>query len=200
MTCTMRLPLATEHMAAMFGYDENTDELSFTQLAAWPGGQCKFFIVENAPRRMYWMLSNLVTNSQDLLGWSQRMRETGNYGGPGNERRWLLLHYGIDCLNWCLAGCVACWPDSVHCSFMYPSPAIDGDDLVILARSTRDSGDQHDADLRTIHRVRDFRDVAMDLHTGALQEAPLGAPVTVSSPGWHSVRDRRAWTRRRRRC
>jgi hypothetical protein len=114
------------------------------------------------------MLSNLVTNSQDLLGWGERMRETGYHGGPGNERRWLFLHYGIDCLNWFPAGCVARWPDSVHRSFMYPSAVVDGDDLVVLSRTSRDSGDQHDADLCTIHRVCSFRDLATDLHKGGL--------------------------------
>ena len=122
------------------------------------------------PHRMYWMLSNLVTNSQDLVGWGDRMRETKYTGGPGNERRWLFLHYSIDCLNWFPAGCVARWPDSVHRSFMYPSAAIDGDDLVILSRTSRDAENQHDADLCTIHRVRDFRSLAMDLRRGGLAE------------------------------
>jgi hypothetical protein len=119
---------------------------------------------------MYWMLSNLVTNSQDLLGWGRRMRETGYSGGPGNERRWLFLHYSIDCLNWFPAGCVARWPDSVHRSFMYPSAVIDGDDLVVISRTSRDSQNQHDADLCTVHRVRDFRNLAMDLHGGGLHD------------------------------
>ena len=159
---------ATAHMAAVYDYDEEAGELTFTQLSAWPGGQCKFFVVADEERAMYWMLSNLVTNSQDLLGWGQRMRETGYAGGPGNERRWLFLHYSIDCLNWFPAGCVARWPDEPKRSFMYPSGVVDGDDLVILSRSSRDSGDQHDADLCTIHRVENFHNLAMDLHAGGL--------------------------------
>ena len=161
---------ATANIAAVLDYDEAANELRFTQFAAWPGGQCKFFIIHDEPHRMYWMLSNLATNSQDLLGWGDRMRKTKYTGGPGNERRWLFLHYGIDCLNWLPAGCVARWPDSVHRSFMYPSAAIDGDDLVILSRTSRDAEDQHDADLCTIHRVRDFRSLAMDLHRGGLSD------------------------------
>ena len=161
---------ASAHLAAILDYDEEENRLSFTQLAAWPGGQCKFFILPDEEHRRYWMLGNLVTNSQDLLGWGPRLRESGYHGGPGNERRWLFLHYSIDCLNWFPAGCVARWPDSVLRSFMYPSAAVDGDDLVVLSRSTRDSGDQHDADLCTIHRVRDFRTLAMDLHRGGLHQ------------------------------
>ena len=40
---------------------------------------------------------------------------------------------------------------------MYPNTAVDGDDLVLLSRTSRDSRDQHDAHLCTIHRVYDFR-------------------------------------------
>ena len=163
---------ATANMAAVLDYDPDANELSFTQFASWPGGQCKFFIIHDRPWAMYWMLSNLVTNSQDLLGWGEHMRDTRYWGGPGNERRWLFLHYSIDCLNWFPAGCVARWPDSVHRSFMYPSAVIDGDDLIILSRTSRDAEDQHDADLCTIHRVGNFRGLAMDLHEGGLVQSP----------------------------
>ena len=161
---------AAANLAAVLDYDEHANELRFSQFTAWPGGQCKFFIINDEPHRMYWMLSNLATNSQDILGWGDRIWETEFTGGPGNERRWLFLHYSIDCLNWFPAGCVARWPDSVLRSFMYPSAAIDGDDLVILSRTSRDAANQHDADLCTIHRVRDFRSLAMDLRRGGLAD------------------------------
>lgn len=159
---------AAAHIAAVFDYNPDANRLSFTQFAAWPGAQCKFYIIHDRSTSMYWMLSNLITNSQDLLGWAEKMRETGYHGGPGNERRWLYLHYGIDCLNWFPAGCVARWPDNVYRSFMYPSAVVDGDDIVVLSRTSRDSGDQHDADLCTIHRIRNYRSLAMDLHAGGL--------------------------------
>lgn len=160
---------ATSNMAAVLDYQPESNRLSFSQFASWPGGQCKFFIIHDQPGRLYWMLSNLVTNSQDLLGWGERMRDTKYSGGPGNERRWLFLHYSADCLNWFPAGCVARWPDRVHRSFMYPSAVVDGQDLVVLSRTSRDAENQHDADLCTIHRVRNFRELAMPLHAGGLQ-------------------------------
>lgn len=159
---------ATSNIAAVLDYEPSGNRLTFTQFTSWPGGQCKFFIVQDHAQDMYWMLSNLVTNSQDLLGWGSRMRETRYSGGPGNERRWLFLHYSIDCLNWFPAGCVARWPNSIHRSFMYPSAVIDNDDLVVLSRTSRDAADQHDADLCTIHRVSNFRSLAMDLKAGSL--------------------------------
>ena len=157
---------AVAHTAGVLDYDLEAGRLSFTQFTSWPGGQCKFFIIHDQPHATYWMLSNLVTNSQDLLGWGRRMRESGYQGGPGNERRWLFLHYSIDCLNWFPAGCVARWPNSVVQSFMYPSAVVDGDDLVVMSRTSRGSGDQHNADLVTVHRVHNFRELAMDLSAG----------------------------------
>lgn len=156
---------ATANIAAVLDYDPDANHLSFTQLTAWPGGQCKFFIVHDRPSKMYWLLSNLVTNSQDLVGWHDRWPKS-QHGPSGNERRWLFLHYSIDCLKWLPAGCVARWPDSVSKSFMYPCGVVDRDDLIVMSRTSRDLGDQHDADLVTIHRVTHFRQLAMDLHTG----------------------------------
>ena len=148
---------------------------------------------------MYWMLSNLVTNSQDFLGWGERMGNSAYFSGPGNERRWLYLHYSIDCLNWFPAGCVARWPGSVHRSFMYPTAAIDGDDLVILSRTSRDASEQHCADLCTVHRVRNFRDLAMDLPHGRTARWHGQALPRVSA-AVQTVQERRDRVGRRRPC
>lgn len=73
-----------------------------------------------------------------------------------------MLWYGLDALNWFPAGCVA-RADRLSQSFMSPSMVIDGDDLAILSRTARDSGDYHDADLATFHRVVNVRSLAMDI-------------------------------------
>jgi hypothetical protein len=46
---------------------------------------------------------------------------------------------------------------------MYPAAGVDGDDLVLISRTSVHGRDQHDADLVTFHRVRGFRALAMDL-------------------------------------
>ena len=63
---------AAAHIAAVFDYDPDANRMSFTQFAAWPGAQCKFYIIHDHSASMYWMLSNLITNSQDLLGWAEK--------------------------------------------------------------------------------------------------------------------------------
>jgi hypothetical protein len=44
---------------------------------------------------------------------------------------------------------------------------IDGQDLLVLSRTSHDGRDQHDADLSTFHRVRDFRRLALNLYPEA---------------------------------
>jgi hypothetical protein len=65
-------------------------------------------------------------------------------------------------LNW-FPACSIAKAEKMNQSFMYPSMVIDGDDIALLSRTGRDSGDYHDADLATFHRVRNFRSLAMDI-------------------------------------
>ena len=73
-----------------------------------------------------------------------------------------MLLYGVDGLNWFPAGCVA-QTGKISQSFMYARPVIDGNDLAIIARSSVNAPNQHDADYATFHRVRDFRRLALQL-------------------------------------
>jgi len=80
-------------------------------------------------------------------------------------RRILLLCYSIDGLNWLPAGCVAMSRNSLE-SFHYSSQLVDGDDLLVLARSSvggRLPYNNHDSNMITLHRVKNFRTHALDL-------------------------------------
>jgi len=137
-------------------------QLEFAQYYPIPGGQGKFFILYDDTTQLFFMLSNLVADAQDAFRNRERLAALGFNNGPGNERRLLFLHYSLDALNWFPAGCVARWPGMKQ-SFMYPSAAIDEEDLVLISRTSEHGRDQHDADLCTFHRIRNFRNLAMDL-------------------------------------
>lgn len=138
-------------------------KLSFTQFYPLPGGQCKFFIQYDPVSKLYWMASNLVTDSQEMIhDWKSIRQDNRFNGGPGNERRFLMLSYSADALNWFQAGCIA-MAQSPHQSFMYPSFDFDRDDIVLISRSAINGHDQHDADAATFHRIQNFRSLAMDL-------------------------------------
>jgi len=151
---------ATANMGVVFDIDDKDGQLrlDFAQFYPIPGGQCKFFILYDDVTGLFFMLANLVADSQDAF----KLRPASFNGGPGNERRLLFLFYGRDALNWFPAGCVAKMPGMLQ-SFMYPSAAIDGDDIALISRTSKNGRNQHDADLCTFHRIRDFRELAIDL-------------------------------------
>ncbi len=79
------------------------------------------------------------------------------YGLPNNERHRLQLHFSRNCVDWCLAGMVACSTNELY-SRNYPSAVIKGDDLHIVCRSA----DEHALNpqynnMITHHIVSNFR-------------------------------------------
>ena len=109
------------------------------------------------------MASNIPTDSQEMVHDWDKIREGKAFnGGPGNERRIMILSYSVDSLNWFQAGCIAMSKKPIQ-SFMYPSFDFDGEDIVLISRTNIESNSQHDADMSTFHRISNFRDLALDL-------------------------------------
>jgi hypothetical protein len=146
--------------------DGKNIDLKFSQYHPMPGGQLKFCIVRDDVSKMFWATANLVVDGQGAFDWWEAGRRRGNFTGEGriggNDRRFLMLLYSLDGLNWFQAGCVA-RAGKISQSFMYARPVIDGDDLAIISRSSIDAPNQHDADFATFHRVRHFRRLALNL-------------------------------------
>ena len=138
-------------------------ELEFVQFHPLPGAGCKFHILHDDVSRLFWMTTNLVTDSHDSQGWNGTLRARGFMGDPGNERRFLMLMYSIDALNWFQAGCLATSRNPIQ-SFHYVAPLIDGADLVVASRTSINAPNQHDSDIATFHRLKDFRSLALDLY------------------------------------
>src|SRR5581483_10489867 len=80
---------ATANLAAVcdLADDGNHLDLRFAQFYPLPGGQNKFYILYDNVSRLFWMLSNLVTDSQDTQQHHDALEKAGYLGGPGNERR-----------------------------------------------------------------------------------------------------------------
>ncbi len=144
--------------------DDGTDlKMAFRQFYPMAGGQLKFAMVRDEPSRMFWATANLVVDPQESQNWFRRARAAGRYSGSGgNDRRLLMLMYSIDALNWFQAGCIA-QADLLRQSFMYGTPVVAGDDLLVISRTSLEAPDQHDADVATFHRVRNFRSLALNL-------------------------------------
>ena len=156
---------ATPHLCAICDVDDRDGELDlrFTQFHPFPGN-VYFHVIRDEPGGYYWTPVNLPTRAQDVE-WGRAMAERGLAGGAGNERRFLMLMYSLDALNWFPAGCIARFPSPGQ-GLQYNAALIDGDDLLVSSRTAERARNQHDNDRITIHRVRDFRSLALDLHPG----------------------------------
>lgn len=144
--------------AVLDAKDDGTKlDLKFARYNAMPGGNLKFCVLWDDASKLFWATSNLPADSENTVNVKQE-----NFRGSAGDRRFLMLHYSLDALNWFPAGCIAAAP-KLSQSFMYARPVIDGDDLAIICRSSVNAPNQHDADCATFHRVRNFRKLAMSL-------------------------------------
>jgi hypothetical protein len=149
--------------------DDNQLAIRFLQFYPMPGGQNKFHILRDPQTGLYWTSVTRVTDSfrdvEPLL--AMRFKGTG-----GNERRVQVLMYSADALNWFDAGFVAFSPSLME-AFSYAWLMIDGKDLVVMCRTSQGGLNNHDTNLITLHRVRDFRHLVPE---------GLFAPNAVSRP------------------
>ena len=113
----------------------------------------RFHILHDPVTGLYWLLSSLSTDSMTR---PDRLPPT-RYNLPNNERHILALHYGRNCVDWCMAGIVARGADPQQARH-YASMCVDGDDLHVLSRSgDHRARSAHDGNLITFHTVRGFR-------------------------------------------
>ena len=153
---------ATIGIAAICELEDDGRDMDyrFVQFCPMPGGQCKFHIVFDEVSGLFWATVNTPVDTLSPV--EERLREIGFRGIPGNERRIMMLIYSMDAQNWFQAGCVAMSRKMLD-AFSYGSNLIDGDDLLVLSRTSVNGCDQHNTNLITFHRVKSFRDLAMDL-------------------------------------
>ena len=154
---------ATSHVAAVCDLegDGRCLLLRFCQFHPFPGAQNHFFILADECSGLLWMASNLAPRSQDAA-YGRELERHGFLGSPGNERRILMLWYGVDALTWFPAGCIAMSANPMH-AFNYVSLLAVGNDLLVASRTALHGRNQHDNDLVTVHRIPRFRELALDL-------------------------------------
>lgn len=121
----------------------------------FPGGQMRFHVVYDEKTALYWMLGSQATDSMTRA----EALPANRFGTPDNERHRMVLHFSKNMVDWCFAGVIAIGGSAKE-SRHYASMDIDGDDLVILARSgDARAHSAHDGNWITFHRVRNFRDL-----------------------------------------
>lgn len=120
-----------------------------------PGGHLRFHVLYDEPTKLFWLLSS---QSTDSMCHPNRLPPE-RFNLPNNERHRLQLHFSRNMFDWCFAGLVATGTTPREAR-SYAAMAIDGNDLVILARSgDARAASAHDTNLITFHRVARFRDL-----------------------------------------
>ena len=160
----------TGGMASVCSLEDDGERMDyrFVQFYPMPGAQCKFHIVYDDISDLFWTTVCLPTDT-----WQPRepLRAHGFASPPGNERRILMLMYSLDALNWFQAGCVA-MSSSIFEAFSYASQLIRGDELLVISRTSQGGYNQHDTNLVTLHRIANFRQLALDLKPTYSRKAP----------------------------
>lgn len=117
----------------------------------FPGGHMKFHIVYDEVDKFYWMTVSVVEYST-----------TQQVVGP-KERRILGLYASRNLFDWHLTGIVSAGETRL-CSRHYSSLTIDGDDILVVSRSgDTEAKNTHDTDMITLHRVKNFRSLAIPM-------------------------------------
>ena len=85
-----------------------------------PGGQSKFYITYDEQEEMYWLVSNVSTDSMEIdTTWGQGA-DTSRHEGPQDVRNELGLYYSSNAMDWSFAGIVSA-TDSISQARSYPS-------------------------------------------------------------------------------
>ena len=142
--CRVRRGTSIMNMSAVLNLKDDGESLAlkFFKFNSMPGGHLKFSIIYDEVSKMFWSPANPGTKYAD--------------------RRFLMLLYSLDGLNWLPAGCIAA-ARSLRESFMYGYCMVDGDDMIAISRTSSGADGMHNADYATFHRVKDFRRLALPL-------------------------------------
>ena len=141
-----------EHADGSLTVETISDQLFYIP---FPGGFMKFHILWDEPSKRYWLIASrsrvttfmkAETTPRDILWF--------------NERRKLELFSSENGFDWCSAGVVAYGETELE-SRHYASIVITGDDMLVLSRSgDKEAVNTHDTDMITLHRIKNFRDLA----------------------------------------
>jgi len=124
----------------------------------FPGSQSKFTIRYDERSRLYWSLTNVITNPNTGPG--------ADYS-PEWQRNVVMLTSSPDLRNWTQRCIVLRWREGLpifrldRVAFQYPDWQFDGDDLIAVARTAWGAPNYHNANYLTFHRVARFRDLTM---------------------------------------
>ncbi len=145
-------------VAAIVRLDKDGRSLHFEparDFISFPGAATKFSIRQDPKTGEYWSLSNAVPECHQ----ADLKRHTF-------IRNTLALLHSTDAREWSIQSVVLYHPDSACHGFQYTDWLFDGDDIVVVSRTSWDdehggAHNQHDANFLTFHRIGDYKNAAL---------------------------------------
>ncbi len=140
----------------------NTMEATTSDFVNLPGGCKKFTVLYDEQSGLYWTLTNPSPDSE-----AYTYKHNGEYASglkSGLIRNRVSLYSSPDLKNWTLRKENVLYnSDPFFHGFQYIDFKIDGDDIVFVSRTAvaEERGlptRQHDANMMTFHRIKNFRD------------------------------------------
>ena len=145
-----------------------------------PGGQSKFYITYDEQEELYWLVSNVSTDSMEIDTTFDKGADTSRHEGPQDVRNELGLYYSSNAMDWNFAGIVSA-TDSINQARSYPSMVIDGNDLLVVSRSgDEDAQSAHNTNLITFHKIKNFRRLANEALISEEQENLVYSPDVLN--------------------
>lgn len=141
----------------------------------FPGAQSKFTIRYDPISAKYWTISNKITNIP------QTWTKNSNYGA-WNQRNVLVLSSSKDLKNWETKYKILRWNEGKlitrmeNFAFHYADWQFEGNDIVLVSRTSWYSSYWHNANMVTFHRLENFRKLSLD-------SSPADLGLLTQSPG-----------------
>ncbi|WP_293299543.1 hypothetical protein [Pedobacter sp. UBA4863] len=150
-------------VAAVISVSDDGKKVSFDSTPSayvlFPGAETKFTIRFDPVSKLYWTAVNKITY------FDKKSIET--YNGNWHQRNLLALYSSKDLKNWEEKYHIVKWNAGTPLNtwdvfgFQYADWQFEGNDIVLVSRSSWYGARYHDANLITFHRIKNFRNVKL---------------------------------------
>lgn len=150
-------------VAAVISVSDDGKTVSFENkpeaYVLFPGAETKFTIRYDSLSRSYWAAVNKITHFDK--------NSTETYNGNWHQRNLLALYSSKDLKNWKERYHIVKWNTGKPLNtwdvfgFQYADWQFDGNDIILVSRTSWYGARYHDANMMTFHRIKDFRNVKL---------------------------------------
>ncbi len=163
-------------VAAVISVADDGKKVSFenkpSEYVLFPGAETKFTIRYDSLSRTYWTAVNKITYFDK--------KSTETYNGNWHQRNLLALYSSKDLKNWEEKYHIVKWNTGTPLNtwdvfgFQYADWQFEGNDIILVSRTSWYGARYHDANMMTFHRIKNFRNVK-------LSESPSDLyPLTIT--------------------